>query len=214
MSRRLYDQESPETEGHPRGSMPILSRARHSTSLSAVLVAAFALFSLSACDDEKAEVAPPPAAAPSPAPMDDLSYDPLVLTLTAVDIDTRLAVMCGLDQSKVFFKFDSAKLLPSAKEHLEQIATCSKTGPIKGQKLLVVGRTDPVGTDEYNKLLGMSRADAVARYLGEAGVDPAQIVSESKGEATAEEKYPGNWPYDRRVSVRLLPLPGTESSGG
>lgn len=197
--------------------MPILSRARHSTSLSAVLVAAFALFSLSACDDEREEVAPPLAPAPGPAPvadaMDDLAYDPQVVTVIAVDIDTRLALMCGLDQSKVFFKFDSAKLLPSAKERLDQIATCSKTGPIKGQKLLVVGRTDPVGTDEYNKLLGMSRADAVARYLGEAGVDPAQIVNESRGEAAAEERYPGNWPYDRRVTIRLLPPPGTESSG-
>ena len=41
-------------------------------------------------------------------------------------------------------------------------ATCAKTGPIQGQALLVVGRTDPVGPDEYNKVLGMSRADAVA----------------------------------------------------
>ncbi len=93
-----------------------------------------------------------------------------VLTVIAVDIDTKLAVMCGLPESKVFFKFDSAKLVPEAKERLQQIAACATTGPAKGKDLVVIGRTDPVGTDAYNKQLGMSRADSVAKSLPDQGV--------------------------------------------
>jgi outer membrane protein OmpA-like peptidoglycan-associated protein len=218
MSRRLDDQEPPERNERRRGSIPVENRARHRSSLSALLAVTFALVGGAACGATGTDDAPAPNdAVPSASPaqpdgaMDaDLAYDPLVLTITAIDIDTRLAVLCGLDESKVFFKFDSTKLLPSAKERLEQIATCSKTGPIKDQALLMVGRADPVGSDEYNQALGMSRADAVANYLSELGVDKALIVTESRGEAAAEEKFPGNWPYNRRVTLRLQSSPGNE----
>jgi outer membrane protein OmpA-like peptidoglycan-associated protein len=159
--------------------VPVKGKAWFSASTSVVLAATLALLTANACNGKGVvDVAPPPppAAVAGPAPAaspaepsrtaaeavdDDLAYNPLVLTCIAIDIETRLAAMCGLHESKVFFKFDSAKLLPAAKERLEQIATCAKTGPIKGQALLVVGRTDPVGPDEYNEQLGMSRADGV-----------------------------------------------------
>jgi len=110
--------------------------------------------------------------------------------------------MCGIPESKVFFKYDSAKLLPASKERLDQLATCVKTGPAKDRELRVIGRTDPVGSDEYNKQLGMSRADSVAKHLREAGVAQARVETESKGEAAAAVN-PYGWPYDRRVTVRL-----------
>jgi osmotically-inducible protein OsmY len=129
-------------------------------------------------------------------------------TIIAVDVETRLAFMCGLPKSKVFFKYDSAKLLPGAKERLERIATCAKTGPAKGRALLVVGRTDPRGSDKYNEQLGKRRAESVAKYLRELGVAQTRVEIESKGEASAAKAYPGGWPYDRRVTVRLQPSNG------
>lgn len=136
------------------------------------------------------------------ATAEDLTYDPAVLTIIVIDIDTKLAVICGIPESKVFFKYDSAKLLPAAKERLDQFATCVKTGAAKGRELRVIGRTDPVGSDEYNKQLGMNRADSVANYLREAGVAEARVETESKGEAAAAAS-PYGWPYDRRVTLRL-----------
>lgn len=128
--------------------------------------------------------------------------DLLVPTVVAVDIDTRLAQMCGLPGSSVFFKFDSAKLGPEAKERLQQIAACATTGAAKGKELVLVGRADPTGTDEYNQKLGMSRAESVARYLRSLGVANARVETASKGEATAM-KEPYGWPLERRVTVRL-----------
>lgn len=126
-----------------------------------------------------------------------------IVTVTFIDIDTKLAVMCGLEESKVFFKYDSARVLPEAKERLDRIAACAKDGAAKGKQLLIVGRADPVGSDEYNKELGMSRADAVRDYLSRQGVAAPRVETVSKGEAAADPSAPGEWPYDRRVTVRL-----------
>jgi len=154
----------------------------------------------------------PPAAQPQPQPGATTgttagtaaAADPdlLLITIVAVDIDTKLAEMCKLAGSSVFFKFDSAGLSPEAKERLDQLAACAKTGPARGKELLVVGRADPTGSDEYNKKLGMSRADAVAKYLRDQGVPKARVETESKGEAAAPRE-PYAWPIERRVTVRL-----------
>lgn len=227
MSIRLNTQESPERDLQSAASIPVKSRARQLTSLRAVLATTLALVSVAACNRKPADDIPPPpvtpaaavdlAAVPSEAAVPaegtnaDWAYDPLMLTHIGVDIDSKVAVLCGLDMNKVFFKFDSTKLLAAGKERLEQIATCAKTGPIKGLALRVVGRTDPVGPDAYNQQLGMSRADTVAKFLVDQGVEQALIVVDSKGEAAADENLPGTWPFSRRVSVRLAPPPAAQA---
>ncbi|MEP7125841.1 MAG: OmpA family protein [Byssovorax sp.] len=167
-----------------------------------VSLTAIALLAGMGCSKENGNsstaVAPTPAASSTPDP------DFAVITVTSVDIETKLAMMCGLSQSTVFFKFDSAKLLPDAKDRLDKIAKCATEGAIKDKELVVVGRTDSVGTDEYNKQLGMSRADTVAKYLHEQGVQKARVEAVSKGEAAAVAD-PYGWPPDRRVTVRLQP---------
>lgn len=130
--------------------------------------------------------------------------DLLVITITAIDIDTRLAEMCGLPGSSVFFKYDSAQLGDQAKERLQQIATCATTGAAKGKDLVIVGRTDPTGSDQYNKRLGMSRAESVAKYLRDLGVSRSRVDTESAGEAGAI-RDPFGWPLSRRVTIRLQP---------
>lgn len=134
---------------------------------------------------------------------EDMTFDPAVLTLMLIDIDTELAVLCSLPESKVYFKHDSAKVLPQAKDRLDALATCAKSGPVKDRELQIVGRTDPSGSDEYNQKLGMSRADSVAKYLADQGVTKARVETESKGEATADENHPSLWPLERRVTIRL-----------
>jgi outer membrane protein OmpA-like peptidoglycan-associated protein len=171
---------------------------------------------VSACKTEERRVEPatpstatPPSAAPTtpgtaPGEQGGAGTDPdlAAVTVTVVDIDTKLAAMCGVPESKVYFKYDSAKLVPEAKDRLDEIARCAKTGAVKDQALIVVGRTDPTGPDSYNQQLGMSRAEAVARYLREQGVSEARVETASKGEAAASAD-PWHWPWDRRVTVRL-----------
>jgi len=143
-----------------------------------------------------------PTATPGEPPAARTDPDLDIVTVTVVDIDTKLAVMCGVPESKVYFKYDSARLVPEARERLDEIATCAKTGAAAGQDLIVVGRTDPAGADSYNQQLGMSRAEAVARYLREQGVSNARVETASRGEAAASAD-PWHWPWDRRVTVRL-----------
>jgi outer membrane protein OmpA-like peptidoglycan-associated protein len=107
-----------------------------------------------------------------------------------------------MPDSKVFFKFDSARLAAGSKERLREIADCATTGAAKGRDLIVVGHTDPVGTDAYNQQLGMSRAESVSSYLKAQGLTGTRIETRSRGEAGAAADSAG-WPYDRRVSLRL-----------
>lgn len=174
------------------------------------LICTIAAAMLVACKSEQKAAEPTGAGttggaamnAPRPDARSDTAPELTVITVIGVDIDTRLAVMCGLEESKVFFKFDSAKVLPAAKERLQKIADCATNGPAKGKELVVVGRADPVGGDEYNKQLGMDRADSVAQHLKEMGVPKTRVEKLSKGEATATAD-PFGWPYERRVTVRL-----------
>ncbi len=147
----------------------------------------------------------PTPADPGAQPADPANADPqiAIITVTAIDIDTKLAVMCGIPESDVFFKYDSAQVLPEAKARLDRIAACAVDGAAKGKDLLVVGRAGPVGSDQFNKELGMNRAEAVSKYLSEQGVAKSRVAIESKGEAAANEAVPASWPYERRVTLRL-----------
>lgn len=125
-----------------------------------------------------------------------------ILTITVVDIDTKLAAMCGIQDSHIFFKVDSAKVTDDSKQRLEQLASCVKDGAAKGKELAIIGHTDPQGSDAYNKQLGKSRAENVAEQLKQHGVAKARVETTSKGEARASED-PWHWPLDRRVTIRL-----------
>jgi outer membrane protein OmpA-like peptidoglycan-associated protein len=127
----------------------------------------------------------------------------LTVTITAVAVDTRLAAMCGLPGSKVFFEFDAAKVPADASPLLEEIAACVQSGPARGQRLAIVGRAGPLGSERYNERLGLSRAYAVANDLRARGVPDEQIRIESRGEAQADESRPSTWPSERRVTIRL-----------
>lgn len=207
--------------------MSIQSNPNRLFSWSAVLVAASSFALAGSCRSNANEVtpeSPETQLTPTPEPSEaiskepaagemddsednadseDMSFDPAVLTLMLVDIDSELAVMCSLEASKVYFRYDSANLVPEAKDRLDELATCAKSGPAKDRGLQIIGRTDPAGSDEYNKTLGMSRADSVAKYLADQGVAKTRVDTESKGEQAANEDLPATWPWDRRVTIRL-----------
>src|SRR5690349_16702162 len=59
------------------------------------------------------------------------------------------------------FDFDRSDLTLEVRHPLQQLAECLTTGPLKGQRVLLTGRADPRGEDEYNMSLGSSRAASV-----------------------------------------------------
>jgi outer membrane protein OmpA-like peptidoglycan-associated protein len=77
-----------------------------------------------------------------------------------------------------YFDFDSysVKEIPDSLSEFIAFLTANNA-----YKLILVGRTDHIGTSEYNSYLGEMRAKAVAKLLVSRGVDPNKLQVISKG---------------------------------
>ena len=130
------------------------------------------------------------------------------MTMSGVYLDPELARLCGIASASptAFFEFDSAAIESADNSGLLAVATCVSTGPLKDRQIQLVGHTDPRGTDDHNTQLGKSRADAVMQFLANKGGVPAdRMTTLSEGEKGADPTTPEDWPYDRRVDIRLAP---------
>ena len=83
-------------------------------------------------------------------------------------------------ESGLLYDFDSDIVKPTARQNLAQLATSLEKYP--KSDILVLGHTDSVGTDAYNKSLSVRRADAAAEYLVSRGVDRSRIATGGLGE--------------------------------
>ena len=137
----------------------------------------------------------PPAPAPPPA-------KPVSPSLAASD-EVLEACKMNLDNVDTApkFDFDKSVLLPADMDVLAKVAECFSTGPLKGDRMLLVGRADPRGTREYNDALGMRRADTVATYMEQHGIDGARIERTSRGKDDATGTDEATWATDRRVDM-------------
>jgi peptidoglycan-associated lipoprotein len=124
-------------------------------------------------------------------------------------VSDAIAAACGIaprpDKKTVApaFDFDSAALDQQDRELLAQIAKCLTDGPLKGKGVALIGRADPRGEQEYNMTLGVSRADAVKRYLVDLGVGRERMRATSRGELDAVGTNEEGWAKDRRVDIEL-----------
>ena len=87
----------------------------------------------------------------------------------------------GKAQDTVTFAFDSAQLDATARKTLDTQVQWLKSHP--GVKMTIVGHTDLVGSQRYNKGLGLRRARAVLRYLSRSGISRKRLAAiDSRGE--------------------------------
>jgi outer membrane protein OmpA-like peptidoglycan-associated protein len=110
----------------------------------------------------------------------------------------RAAAPSNSCDDTVTFESNSAVLSDPAKDKLSALAECMKRKEV--DHATVVGKSDPVGTPKENVRLGKARAQVVANYLRERGVDEASIRVTSLGEAKASQD-PKAWPNDRQAQV-------------
>jgi outer membrane protein OmpA-like peptidoglycan-associated protein len=102
----------------------------------------------------------------------------------------------------VQFAFDSADILPAARQQLDALADGIRLLP-GSQPVVVEGHTDAAGTEAYNERLSQRRAQAVKRYLVAVHhIDPARLRAVGLGEYAP---LPRRDPYaaeNRRVQFR------------
>ena len=79
----------------------------------------------------------------------------------------------------IHFAFDKYVLNKDAKAKLHQLSDLLLKNP--GSKVLIEGRCDERGTEEYNLALGDKRANAAKSYLTALGVPASQLSTVSYG---------------------------------
>lgn len=136
-----------------------------------------------------------------PPPKPDATTVPNTPSASGVKISDEIAKACGITDTEAYFAFDSAKIQTAGP--LDKLAECFKTGPMKGRVMKLVGHADPRGDSDYNVQLGLSRADSVAKYLQDKGLDKKQATTTSRGAMDAKGTDEASWALDRRVDVVL-----------
>lgn len=100
------------------------------------------------------------------------------------------------------FDFDSSVTYVQDRAQLAAFARCMNKAGMENRRVLLVGRADPRGTDEYNQRLGQERAERIKALLISSGLSADRIQVESQGERDAKGHLPEYaYGYDRRVDV-------------
>lgn len=101
---------------------------------------------------------------------------------------------------RVFFATDSAALAEESRGDLTAYARCLSSAT--HEDVVLRGRADPRGTEDYNQSLSEQRAEAVATFLQAQGVASDRITVQALGETGAIEGMPQLWPQQRRVTIQ------------
>lgn len=170
---------------------------------SSVLIALPVVTLLVACSSNQ----PPPAAPrqtklykPGPPPIPSDSKSPKA---GVVHIAEDIRKACGISDADAHFAFDSASLGQTQRPVLTNLATCFVSGPLRGREMRLVGHANPRGPDEYNMVLGGSRADTVKAFFTMKDIPAGRIATTSRGEMEARGTDEATWAEDRRVDVLM-----------
>jgi len=152
---------------------------------------------------------PPPAATPAPAPPPPAPPKQAAVapkpvetpTQSNISISDEIRRLCGITDTEAFFAFDSANVRTQDRSVFKKLADCFTTGPLKGRHMRLVGRADPRGDEEYNRVLGQRRADNVKGAIGSVGLASERMETTSRGEDDANGTDESGWSKDRRVDI-------------
>lgn len=153
-----------------------------------------------------APIAKAPEPAPAPQPLAEATPAPEPVVIEKISLSTD-----------VLFPFNSAELLTGGQQKLDQLAQESQGANV--EKVVLTGHADRIGSEEYNQQLSEARAQAVADYLAQKGVDSNRLQVEGKGksepitgnecsklgaESNKNQKLIACLQPDRRVDAALL----------
>jgi len=104
----------------------------------------------------------------------------------------------------LLFDFDSDRVLGESTKNLKTLAKILDKYP--GSDLLIVGRTDSLGTSAYNQDLSFRRVRATAAYITSQGVLLERLKSDGNGEAApvSDNRTEAGQAKNRRVEVAIF----------
>lgn len=149
--------------------------------------------------------------APAPAPM-AAAQEPVREVVKLVEVPKETIVYRDVEKvveverfvfPGIAFQFDSAELTDWGKGNAYLAAEKLKA---KGDVSVVIeGHTDEVGSVEYNKNLGLRRAQRVMSELAALGIDQARISTATHGEQKPLINQPTAWAraVNRRVEFEV-----------
>ena len=105
------------------------------------------------------------------------------------------------ESSKVTFEYNKSSLTATAKSNLDKLVEVFNEYP--DTNLLIVGHTDNVGSQSYNKPLSEQRAKAVRDYLVSKGISASRLTSAGRG---LEEPIADNSTAEGRASNRRVEI--------
>jgi OOP family OmpA-OmpF porin len=86
-------------------------------------------------------------------------------------------------QTETLFAYNKSEISSDGKQQINDgIIGMMKKYPNAGE-VQITGHADRIGSEEYNLALSQRRADAVASYLVEQGIDGKRIATVAKGES-------------------------------
>jgi len=133
--------------------------------------------------------------------------DTAVTKIDAVDKATkRILYQTTLSEDQGNFKFNEAKLPDATKAKIDDLVKPVIANP-NGAFFEVEGYTDNIGSKEYNQALGLSRAEAVKRYLHEQYQIPLfriSVISYGQENPVAPNTTAAGRAQNRRVVVKIL----------
>ena len=106
-------------------------------------------------------------------------------------------------ESGLLFDFNSDQIKPAAAQNLRNLA--SSLGKYPNSSLLIIGHTDAVGSDDFNRGLSERRARSTALYLASQGVTADRLKTMGLGETepVAPNDTDANMAKNRRVEVAI-----------
>ena len=113
-------------------------------------------------------VAKAPEPTPAPAPLAAAAPAPAPVVIEKITLNTD-----------VLFGFNKAELTPAGQQKLDELAKSAQGANV--DRVVLTGHADRIGSEDYNQQLSEERAQAVADYLTQKGVDSSRLQVEGRG---------------------------------
>ena len=117
-------------------------------------------------------------------------------------VEDKLSLPSRFVVHTVYFDFDKSTVKPQFLSTLDTTVRLLQKNP---QDIVIEGNCDERGPREYNKALGLRRAEAVSQVLSQScDVSQASLVSHGEDKPISDGHNEDAWRLNRRVDIKLL----------